>query len=312
MIEVVKYTAEKKNIWDDFLDKSRIDTFLFKRDFMEYHADRFEDFSLMIYRKSKLVALLPANVSNGVLYSHQGLTYGGLITSSSLMLSEIIEIFDEINIFSSFNKGVKEIVYKPVPHIYHRYPAEEDIYALFRLRADRIACNISSTIMQNNKIPFIESRKSGIRKAVRNEIKVTYSNDLTEFWAILTENLSRRFEKQPVHTLEEIRGLMKCFPQNIIFYGAYYKECLVGGTMLFVMEKIVHVQYIAASEEGKKMGALDLIFDELVNRIYTKYPVFDFGQSTEQDGYLLNNGLIFQKEGFGGRGVIYETYKYEL
>jgi len=29
-------------------------------------------------------------------------------------------------------------------------------------------------------------------------------------------------------------------------------------------------------------------------------------------GMHLNEQLIFQKEGFGGRGVVYETYKYNL
>jgi hypothetical protein len=29
-------------------------------------------------------------------------------------------------------------------------------------------------------------------------------------------------------------------------------------------------------------------------------------------GRYLNNALIFQKEGFGGRGIVYEIYEYNI
>ena len=34
----------------------------------------------------------------------------------------------------------------------------------------------------------------------------------------------------------------------------------------------------------------------------------DFGKSTEGNGSILNEGLISQKEGFGGRTFVYQTW----
>ena len=46
---------------------------------MEYHSDKFLDFSILIKsRDNKVIAVMPANRCGEVLHSHQGLTFGGL------------------------------------------------------------------------------------------------------------------------------------------------------------------------------------------------------------------------------------------
>lgn len=311
MIEFKRYDSKDKIDWDDFLEKSRIDTFLFKRDFMDYHSNRFNDHSFLIYRNGKLESLLPGNMASNKWYSHQGLTYGGLINSNKILTKDVLEIFDQLNNCLK-SEGIEEVIYKPTPHIYHTYPSEEDLYALFRIGAEKIACNISSTIFQKNKIPFIESRKSGIRKAMRERVSVVESTDWKSFWKLLEENLDSKHGKKPVHSFVEIQQLKTAFPEKIKLYCCFFENNVIGGALLFVMENIVHVQYIAASELGKNLGALDLLFHELINNRFSEYPIFDFGHSTEQNGNYLNDGLIFQKEGFGCRGIIYETYKYNI
>lgn len=311
MFEIKIYTHTNKNEWDKFVDSSKNGTFLFKRDYMEYHSDKFCDFSLLIYRKNKLYALLPANRVEDTLYSHQGLTYGGIITSSKSGTFEMLAIF---NLLSSFLKShnIKEVVYKPVPYIYHSIPSQEDLYALFRIQAGLIARNISSSIYQKDKLKFIESRKSGVRKALNNKIEIRESDDFSSFWKILDDNLINKYGTKPVHTLSEIEYLHSRFPDNIKLYLASNETSVLGGTVLYITKNVLHTQYISASILGKESGALDLLFDKLINEIYTDIPVFDFGQSTEQMGNVLNESLIFQKEGFGGRGVVYDIYKYTL
>jgi hypothetical protein len=311
MIEIVRYEPKHKPDWDDLLEISRIDTFLFKRDFMEYHSDRFHDCSFLIYRKNKLEALIPGNLSGTTWYSHQGLTYGGLVSTKKLLTNDVLQIFEKLNEYLR-SLHIKEVIIKPAPHIYHNCPSEEELYILFRNEAQRISCNISSTIYQKNKIPFIESRKSGIRKSVREGMEIIESIEFEEFWVLLEENLKRTHGKKPVHTLREIHQLKKSFPENIKLFCSVYENRVIGGALLFIMKRLVHVQYISASAEGKRLGALDLLFHELINNYFTDCPVFDFGQSTEENGNYLNEGLIFQKEGFGGRGIVYETYKYKL
>ncbi|MFN9114904.1 MAG: GNAT family N-acetyltransferase, partial [Bacteroidota bacterium] len=123
MITLKKYQYTEKDAWDNFVKNSRANTFLLLRDFVEYHSDRFQDFSLMIYRKGKLEAVLPGNIKDSIFYSHQGLTYGGLITSSKLTATDVLAIFSELEIFLREN-GISEVYYKVLPYIYHKQPMQ--------------------------------------------------------------------------------------------------------------------------------------------------------------------------------------------
>lgn len=314
MFEIRKYTSSDKCAWDKFLEIAKNATLLFERNYMDYHADRFQDYSLMIYRKEKLFALLPANRVEDVVYSHQGLTYGGLLMSRKANVTDILTTFQTINEYMK-SEGIKKVIYKPTPYIYHDVPAQEDLYALFRLTdAKIIGRQISSTIYLDNKMKFIESRKSGIRKAKNNGITVSRSEDFEDFWKILSANLQNKYAVKPVHSIEEMELLADRFPDKIRLYAAYSSDRrMLGATVIYIVnQKVVHTQYISANQEGKELGALDLLFDYLINEEFLDYQIFDFGQSTEQKGLILNENLIFQKEGFGGRGVLYDIYEYSL
>jgi len=311
MIEVRKYTPDLKEKWDQLIKISRADTFLFYRDYMDYHSDRFIDNSLLIYRKGKLEGVLPGNLNETTFYSHQGLTYGGLVTTTKITGTDTLKIFQLVNI-ELRKQGVRTVIYKPLPLIYHRIPSQEDIYALFRLGAEKTECNISSTIFQNNRIPFTESRKSGIRKSKNCGVIVEESENYELFWPILHYNLNKKHGKTPVHNSSEIQLLKSLFPENIKLFIASHNGNILAGCVLFIMESIIHVQYMACSSDGKQIGALDILLDELINNHFLTRAIFDFGHSNEHMGTYLNENLIFQKEGFGGRGVVYESYRYFL
>lgn len=311
-MEIRRYRREDKELWNSFVSKARNATFLFDRNYMDYHADRFEDNSFMFYHKGKLKAVLPANVTGDTLYSHQGLTYGGLLLDKKATVEDVLECFDSLNSWLREN-GISKVVYKALPWIYQQYPSEEDLYALtWKCKAQLISRNIASTIVIDNKLKFAESRKSGIRKALSLNIEVGESNDVDGFWHVLEDNLGNRYNAKPVHTASEMKLLMSRFPNNIKLYVAKMNGEIVGGTLIYVTPQVVHTQYISASVEGKKHGALDLLFDYIINKVYANCRYFDFGKSTEQGGAYLNEPLIFQKEGFGGRGVCYDWYQWEL
>ena len=267
----------------------------------------------MIYRKEQLYALLPANRLGDTLYSHQGLTYGGLITKKQATTAEICEVFIRINEYL-YHSGVQRVIYKPTPWIYHHYPAEEDLYALtYICHAKLTARDISSTIPFDSHIKFNESRRSGVRKAKRAGVTVRESQDLATFWDILDKNLTNKYATHPVHSLEELTLLHSRFPNSIRLFMAYNdKGIAIGGTIIYEMPRVVHSQYISASPEGKRLGAIDLLFDYILNNVYANHKgFFDFGKSTEEEGKILNTTLIFQKEGFGGRGVCYDCYEWK-
>ena len=311
MLEILKYTLEYKNRWDEFIISSKNGAFLFLRNYMEYHSDRFSDCSYLIIENGSIEAVLPGNITNNFWYSHEGLTFGGLISSNKITTPKTIEIF-KLLCNELKKNGILKVVYKPIPLIYHSIPAQEDIYALFIQNAVKIGCNISSVIFQSHKLRFSELRRRGIQKGIREKIEIAESTDFSSFWDILDINLTQKFNTKPVHSLNEIKLLKNWFPENIKLYTAKKDGIIIAGTVLYLINNVVKVQYISADEWGKKVGALDLLFDTLVNQKYLHMPIFDFGVSTENRGKYLNENLIFQKEGFGGRGIVYEIYEFRV
>ena len=135
MTEIIRYESSMAARWNEFVRQSRNGTLLHERGYMDYHSDRFTDCSLVALREGKLCALLPACVEGDTLWSHRGLTYGGwLMPLKHFDATVMIDVMDAACQWMSEN-GIKRLVYKPVPHIYHRYPCEEDLYALFRHQA---------------------------------------------------------------------------------------------------------------------------------------------------------------------------------
>ena len=298
--------------WNLFVAASKNGTFLFDRRFMDYHADRFCDHSLLVYRDQRLYALLPANQKDDTLVSHGGLTYGGLVTDSRCSAKGVLDAFTAINEYLR-QQGFRHVVYKAVPWIYHQLPAEEDLYALTSVCHARLTIrDISSAIIGDRKLRFSESRKSGIRKAHRQGLTVAESTDFAAFWQILNENLTGKYGVCPVHSVAELKLLHSRFPEKIRLYMVFDGETPVGGTLLFLTPQVLHTQYISANAFGKQHGAIDLLFDHLINNTYKDYPYIDFGKSTVSDSADLNEQLIFQKEGFGARAVCYDTYEYDL
>lgn len=312
MYEVIRYTADKADLWNRFVAQSKQGTFLFDRNFMDYHADRFADHSLMIYRDQRLYALLAANQKDATLVSHGGLTYGGLLTTAQCSAKGVMDVFKVLNDYLC-SVGVRHVIYKAIPHIYHRLPAEEDLYALTSVCNARLTIrDISSAIDGTFRLRFSESRCSGLRKAAKAGLRVAESDDIDGFWHILNDNLTAKYGVTPVHSTSELQLLRSRFPEHIKLWMVFDNDRILGGTLLFLTPRVLHTQYISANVEGKQKGALDFLFDYLLNHVYSNYPFVDFGKSTVSDSADLNEQLIFQKEGFGARAVCYDTYEWTL
>lgn len=311
-MKILIYNNEYKDQWDDLVRNSRNGTFLHQRDFIEYHQDRFRELSFMIYDdQDRLLAVMPGHIENKSYYSHKGLTYGGLVVSDRIGVKCVLDVFEHL-IFTFRQQGFIRFVYKAVPHIYHRQPSEEDLYALFRLKAFVCERNVSSSInMLTRRVDYSTQRKNSLDRARRKGVIIERSEDYTSFWEILTDNLFSKYKKAPVHTLAEIELLGRLFPNNIHLYLARNHDgVLMGGTVLFVTDQVVHVQYIAATEKGKKDGAVDQLINFILeSEIYSNRKFFDYGISTECGGHFLNENLIKQKEGFGARATLYDIYE---
>ena len=313
MFDIRRYTPDRKALWDTFVAQSKNGTFLFFRDYMDYHSDRFEDSSLMIYHKSSLYALLPANRRGETLYSHQGLTYGGLLMTEHCKTAEVRDAFRAVNEVLH-QAGVRRVVYKHIPWVYAKLPAEEDMFALSNVcRASLLSRDVASVVILNRRLPFSELRRRCLRKAEKAGLTIKESQDCSAFWYLLEKNLKEKYGARPVHTLGEITLLKSRFPEHIRLYVVYKSETILGGTLLYMDSQTAKTQYISANEEGRRVGALDLLFAKLLEKCSengVKY--FDFGTSNHPENDDLNDSLIFQKEGFGGRAVCYDTYEWKL
>lgn len=311
MLEIVRYTPDQKQAWNDFVGRSKNGTFLLDRDYMDYHADRFTDHSLMVYRRDKLYALLPGNIGGDTFYSHQGLTYGGIIMSDKTAAADVVQLFRLLN--DQFRReGIHKVIYKPTPWIYHRQPSEEDLYAVVEVCGATVSRGLSSTISRDYQNKWYRIRECGARHAKQLGLTVEETEDYKPFWQVLSNNLRERYGLNPVHTVEEIEMLHRRMPDHIRLVVVREGDETIGGTVLYVSDRVVHSQYIAASPKGKQVHALDLLFDVVIRKALASHPYFDFGISTEKRGTYLNEHLIYQKEGFGGRGVCYDWYEWTL
>lgn len=282
---------------------------MFYRDYMDYHSESFKDHSLMIYNsKDKLIALLPANKVDRVIHSHQGLTFGGFIVDDKIKTTEMLEVFITVKSFLR-DAGIEKLIYKCIPYIYHDKPSEEDRYALFVNDASLVRRDVTSTIDLYEPPRYSKGRKWSINKAKKENILVCESSDYAAFWELLETVLQENHSAKPVHTLDEIKLLASRFPNNIRLFLAKKDSVILSGAIIYENKNIAHTQYLANSNEGRDVGALDLIVDYLLTEYYKDKRYFDFGISCEQAGRFLNAGLIAQKEGFGARPVVHDFYE---
>jgi hypothetical protein len=311
-MKATRYTATDGDLWDSFLHESKNGTFLLHRAYMDYHSDRFIDHSLLFHNdKGQLIAVLPANESDGVLQSHGGLTYGGVICDESMTTPAMLAVFEALLGYLRAN-SLRRLIYKTIPHIYHRYPAEEDRYALFRLHAHLYRRDVLSVIRSDARLPLQKRRARKVAQAQKLGLVVESSNDLAAFWSILEANLMATHGVRPVHSLDEIRLLSNRFPNEIQLHVCRENNEVIAGVVIFNSTQVAHVQYISSSPRGREIGALDLLFATLIERDYPKQAYFDFGISNESDGRELNVGLIEQKEGFGARAVTHDYYELDV
>lgn len=309
-MKVRRFQTDDAARWDAFIKEARNGHFMFMRAYMGYHADRFEDHSLLFEDKGKLLAVLPANVVDGHLYSHGGLTFGGIVCGSRMTTAGMLVLFSSLKDYC-ISEGISSIDYKAIPHIYSTVPASEDLYALFVNEAHLYRRDVSAYIPPGKK-EYSSSKRGNIRKALKNELTYCEESDYSGFWHMLAGVLAGRHEARPTHSIDEIVTLAKRFPNNIrLFQVRDSNEQLLAGGVLFITNTVAHTQYLASSDQGRTVGALDFLIDNLIDE-FGNDRSFDFGISTIDQGRVLNEGLCSFKERFGARALMHDFYKLDF
>lgn len=311
-MKILKYCDELKGDWDCFNMNSKMPLFMFNRDYMEYHKDRFNDNSLLFYDdKDELLAILPATVQDGILTSHGGLTYGGFILSNSVKQHTVNDLFSELIKYAKKNE-IKKIIYKTIPHIYHMQGAEEDFYSLFLNNASIKKIEPSTIINLEVPLKMPKGRKAQVGRARREGVLIKECCDFDTFIDLENEVLKDRHDTKAVHSGNELALLKGFFPNNIRLFGAFYEEKMIAGTLIYEYQNVIHTQYMAANDLAREIGALDFTIATVIDKYKESKRYLDFGISSENGGRILNEGLISQKEGFGGRTNVYITWEFDL
>lgn len=311
MLNIVQYSQSKKNEWNNFLKNSKNGIFMFDRDFMDYHSDRFNDYSLMFYEDKDLIAILPASIHSDEVRSHGGLTYGGFITNEKMKQHKMNDCFDILIKYLKEN-NIKKLIYKTIPNFYHSIFAQEDLYSLWKNNAKLFRRGVSTTIDLNNRLKMPKGRKAQISRAKRKDVFIEESKDFDKFIEIENSVLQKFHNTKAVHTGSELALLNSRFPQGVKLYVAKKNNEIIAGTLLFIYDNVVHTQYMASTKIGREIGGLDLLISSLIDMFSGTKKYFDFGISTEQDDKVFNEGLCAQKEGFGGRTTVYDIYELEV
>lgn len=311
-MRVIEYQDSYKVQWDDFITSSKNNIFMFHRDYMEYHKDRFHDHSLIFVDNNETIqALLPASSSELRLISHGGLTFGGFVTSRDCKSNVLGEAWKTCIDYCK-ERNISKLIYKPVPYIYDPIPNEADLYYLWASGANVIRRDLATTISNSCIFKLPKGRKAQINRAKREGVVVEESYDFSSFIDLENDVLRERHNTKATHTGRELELLASRFPENIKLFTAKRNGQLLAGAVLYLYPHIVHTQYLASSNEGRRIGALDLVIFHLLEKYKNSVNYFDFGISTEAQGKVLNEGLLAQKESFGGRSVIYDTYEIDL
>jgi GNAT superfamily N-acetyltransferase len=308
VIAVEAYDASFADAWDDLVGRAANGTLLHTRRYLGYHGDRFADRSLVVLSDGKPVAVVPAALDPddaSCVVSHPGITYGGIVHLPSFRGTGVADALDACRAAWA----AERVVYKPVPPVFHRALAQDDLWALFLAGATRTRCDLSWAVDLTGPMTWTGNRRRAAAKAAA-EVEVSRDDGAVEsFWHVLTDSLAERHGVRPVHTAEEMRDLMRRCPGEIALYVARRSGEVVAGSMVYVAGAAWHSQYLASGPAGREVGALDAVVAHVVEEARASgAKAFDFGISNEDRGRTLNEGLYFYKSSFGGGSVVHEQY----
>lgn len=302
-------------LWDSLVDASRNATFLHRRAYMDYHASRFTDYSIIAELDGKPLALLPANIDSDALCSHGGLTYGGwLLPRHKVNANEMGPLMEALCSYCR-SLGLRAVDYKPVPYIYASFPAQEDVYWLWRAGAVMTECNLATVIDLDANPGFNSAQRRKLRKGSATGATVCELKgeaEIEEFHSMLAGCLHDRHEAVPVHSVAELKLLRSRFPEQIRIHAMLLRGEIHAGVCSYDTGRVRHLQYIATTAEGRRLDLLTPLMEALIGSVPSGTRYFDFGTSNEDHGHYLNPGLLRQKWELGGSGVAYPRYRLTL
>lgn len=324
----IKIYNEKEHykIWDDFVNKSYNGTIFHLRKFINYHPkDRFNDCSLLIYDKDKLISVFPAAIleKNGekTLKSHPGTSYGGPVIDKNISIKESYDIIRSLENFVAEN-NISNIEFRIAPKIYNKYPTDQLDFALVRndyIREDEelSTCYYLPDYLNKSDDEILSMFSSNTRRNIKKSLKsglsfgiIDTESGIKEFHDILTENLTKHNTK-PVHSLDELIYLNNEFGDRINIFAVWKDKEMLSGTLVLKINDVAnHIFYSAVNYNYQEIRPVNYGVFMLLKHLACKGDKYlNYGISTEDGGKFINWGLFKFKEGFAGHGILRTYWK---
>jgi hypothetical protein len=308
--------------WDHFVSESVNGTIFHTRRFFSYHpAGRFNDASLLFCKKGdELFALFPAVRGNwngrNTLQSHRGASYGGFVHQEGLSIAGAYQLV-ELLLAHARKSKLERIVITLPPIIYNHRLSNYLDFALIKHNFQYLKREVSSVVHLEDQIDanvrkFKQTNRTAFRRAQKLGVAVRESDDYAAFYHILKNNLKIRHGVQPTHTLEELLLLKALFPNQIFLYGAFIRDEMIAGVVMFDCNRDVSLAfYISHNEARQQYRGVNLLFYEIIQRCIARgFRYLDFGIFTVNMD--PNFGLGRFKEGFGSSGILRDTLYLDL
>ncbi|MEH6405832.1 MAG: GNAT family N-acetyltransferase [Leeuwenhoekiella sp.] len=309
--KIVRYDPKHKVQWDAFIATAKNTSFLFFREFIGYHNEKFDDYSILVFKDKKVIAALPAHRVDKKLYSHNGLTYGAFVLPEGISFKKVKSIFDMILAYLTEN-GFEEFILKLIPSFYMTEPAFEIQHLMINEGAVVTGSELNFAVDYFFRETISKNKLRHFRKNELLDFSIE-KGDFRPFWRdILIPRLAEKFGSQPVHSLEEIELLHSHFPDNIQQYNLFKDEELLAGITVFISGMTAKSQYAATTAQGEKMRAMDQLYIFLIQKYKALgFKFFDLG-TVKGGSEPYNFGLIKQKEELGGKAYLQKTIKLKL
>lgn len=323
-VEIVRYTEEHANAWNELVSKSINGTFLHSRSFFDHNPlNKQDDCSFLYYKKNKVAGVIPCNLyereGKRILHSYMRSTYGGFVVNEENGVEEAVEMVEKL-IAEAKALDVQEIIIRNPFRIFQRQLCDETDYAMWyhgftlKSRELEIAIDLRAAAADKLKLRYNNGTKYNVKKAVKF-VQVSESDDYKTFWYLLEQNLLEKHGTKPVHSLDGFNILKSNVGDDKIkLFAGFVDNKMVCGVVTFLFRNTaIHAQYIGSDSACQDIRPLNAVIDYIIEWGHReKFEYFNLGTANEQGGRVINNGLFHFKEGFGGRGTLRETMSLTL
>lgn len=319
-MQIIQYTEEWKEKWDEFVLNSSNGTMFHMQQFFDYHKPGKFSFNHLIFlEKNQIKALLPGSIINGSIFeSPIGASYGSIVIPD-ITFKETMDIVSALLDYSKKN-GIKELTLTAAPMIYETYPNHNLDFAMlwqgFKFQLHYISSAIKLDPNQDIISRFRPTIRRNIRHSFKEGIRVEVNERYDEFYPILLENKARHNVK-PTHSYEDLLKLKQLMPDRLKLFMVYLNNKPIGGSLMFYANKNVAICFynMLLYDYAEYKPIQRVMYEVVKDATERGYNYVDIGvsQDTKAENPMTPSmSLIDFKEKFDAKSIMRNTLHIKL